>query len=46
MKAWNVGSGFFADRFGGLPTLLLGSAAQMLALLLYLGFSSLASPHM
>jgi MFS family permease len=38
-----VGSGFFADRFGGLPTLLLGSAAQMLALLLYLGFSSLTS---
>jgi MFS family permease len=38
-----VGSGFFADRFGGLPTLLLGSAAQMLALLLYLGFSGLAS---
>jgi MFS family permease len=38
-----VGSGFFADRFGGLPTLLLGSAAQTLALLLYLGFSSLTS---
>jgi MFS family permease len=38
-----VGSGFFADRFGGLPTLLAGSAAQMLALLLYLGFSSLPS---
>jgi MFS family permease len=38
-----VGSGFFADRFGGLPTLLLGSAAQMLTLLLYLGFSSLFS---
>jgi MFS family permease len=38
-----VGSGFFADRFCGLPTLLLGSAAQMLALLLYLGFSSLVS---
>ncbi len=38
-----IGSGFFADRFGGLPTLLAGSAAQMLALLLYLGFSSLFS---
>jgi MFS family permease len=38
-----VGSGFVADRFGGLPTLLIGSAAQMLALLLYLGFSSLPS---
>ena len=38
-----VGSGFVADRLGGLPTLLIGSAAQMLALLLYLGFSSLVS---
>jgi MFS family permease len=38
-----VGSGFVADRFGGLPTLLIGSAAQMLALLLYLGFSSLTA---
>lgn len=38
-----IGSGFIADRFGGLPTLLIGSAAQMLALLLYLGFSSLPS---
>ena len=36
-----VGSGFVADRIGGLPTLLLGSMRQMLALLLYLGFSSL-----
>jgi MFS family permease len=38
-----VGSGFVADRIGGLPTLLLGSIGQMLALLLYLGFSSLIS---
>ena len=38
-----VGSGFVADRIGGLPTLLLGSVGQMLALLLYLGFSSLFS---
>ena len=38
-----VGSGFVADRIGGLPTLLLGSVGQMLALLLYLGFSGLAS---
>ena len=37
-----VGSGFIADRIGGLPTLLLGSVGQMLALLLYLGFSGLA----
>ena len=36
-----VGSGFIADRFGGLPTLLIGSVPQMLALLLYLGFDSL-----
>ena len=38
-----IGSGFVANRFGGLPTLLLGSIGQMLALLLYLGFSSLPS---
>ena len=38
-----VGSGFVADRIGGLPTLLVGSIGQMLALLLYLGFSSLFS---
>lgn len=37
-----VGSGFIADRIGGLPTLLVGSIGQMLALLLYLGFSGLA----
>jgi MFS family permease len=36
-----VGSGFIADRFGGLPTLLIGSIGQMLALLLYLGFTGL-----
>jgi MFS family permease len=36
-----VGSGFIADRLGGLPTLLIGSIGQMLALLLYLGFSAL-----
>jgi MFS family permease len=38
-----IGSGFVADKFGGLPTLLIGSVAQMLALLLYLGFSGLTS---
>lgn len=38
-----IGSGFVADRIGGLPTLLLGSIGQMLALLLYLGFSSMNS---
>jgi MFS family permease len=36
-----IGSGFIADRIGGLPTLLIGSVGQMLALLLYLGFSGL-----
>ena len=36
-----VGSGIIADRFGGLPTLLIGSIGQMLALLLYLGFTGL-----
>src|SRR5262249_57760990 len=30
-----IGSGFVADRIGGLATLLLGSAAQGFALLLY-----------
>ncbi len=38
-----VGSGFVADRIGGLRTLLLGSAAQMTALVLYLGFDGLIS---
>ena len=38
-----VGSGFIADRIGGLRTLLLGSIAQMTALVLYLGFSGLYS---
>ena len=38
-----VGSGFLADRFGGMPTLLLGSVLQALALLLYVRFNSLDS---
>lgn len=38
-----IGSGFLADRIGGIRTLLLGSAAQGLALLLYLFFDSMAS---
>ena len=38
-----IGSGFLADRFGGLPTLLLGSVLQALALLLYVEFNSLMS---
>ena len=38
-----IGSGYLADRIGGLPTLLLGSVAQGMALLFYLFFDSLAS---
>ena len=38
-----IGSGFVADRIGGLATLLLGSVLQGLALLLYLMFDGLAS---
>src|SRR5207248_8563741 len=41
-----IGSGFLADRFGGLPTLLLGSVLQALALLLYVEFNSLASLYL
>lgn len=36
-----VGSGFIADRIGGAGTLLLGSVAQGLALVLYLFFDGL-----
>jgi MFS family permease len=38
-----LASGFIADRIGGLWTLLLGSALQASALLLYFAFSGLAS---
>jgi MFS family permease len=38
-----VGSGFVADRLGGLPTLVIGSAAQMTALTLYLLSDGLTS---
>jgi MFS family permease len=38
-----VGSGFVADRIGALATLLIGSAAQAAALILYIGFDGLAS---
>ena len=38
-----IGSGWIADRIGGLATLLLGSALQGLALLLYLMFTGLTS---
>jgi len=38
-----IGSGFIVDRIGGLPTLLLGSLAQMSALVLYLLLNGLTS---
>jgi MFS family permease len=38
-----VGSGFVADRIGSLPTLLLSSASQGVALLLYVMFDGLMS---
>lgn len=38
-----VGSGWLADRIGGMPTLMLGSALQGLALLLYVQFDGLTS---
>lgn len=38
-----IGSGFLADRIGGLATLMVGSALQGVALLLYLGFDGLTS---
>ncbi len=38
-----VGSGFVADRIGGIATLLIGSVLQGVALLLYLLFDGLAS---
>ena len=38
-----IASGVFADRFGGLATLLLGSVAQAVALILYLFFDGLTS---
>lgn len=36
-------SGLLADHLGGIPTLLIGSALQMLALFLYLPFDGLVS---
>jgi MFS family permease len=38
-----IGSGFIADRLGGLATLLIGSVAQASALALYLFFNGLTS---
>jgi MFS family permease len=41
-----IGSGFLADRVGGLRTLLIGSVAQGIALLFYLFFDSLTSLYL
>jgi MFS family permease len=38
-----IASGFFADRIGGVATLLIGSTLQGVALFLYLGFDGLTS---
>jgi MFS family permease len=38
-----IGSGFLADKIGGIRTLLIGSVAQGFALLFYLFFDSLSS---
>ena len=38
-----IGSGFLADKIGGIRTLLIGSVAQGIALLFYLFFDSLSS---
>jgi MFS family permease len=38
-----IGSGFLADKIGGIRTLLIGSIAQGFALLFYLFFDSLSS---
>ena len=41
-----VGSGWIADRIGGIKTVLLGSTLQALALLLYLVFDGLLSLYL
>jgi predicted MFS family arabinose efflux permease len=41
-----IGSGFLADRIGGMRTLLVGSLAQGFALLFYLFFDSLTSLYL
>jgi MFS family permease len=38
-----LATGYIADKIGGLPTLVLGSALQALALLLYIPFDGLVS---
>jgi MFS family permease len=41
-----IGSGFLADKIGGIRTLLIGSVAQGIALLFYLFFDSLTSLYL
>ena len=41
-----IGSGFLADRIGGIRTLLIGSVAQAFALLFYLFFDGLSSLYL
>ena len=41
-----IGSGFLADRIGGIRTLLIGSVAQAIALVFYLLFDSLNSLYL
>jgi predicted MFS family arabinose efflux permease len=41
-----IGSGFLADKVGGIHTLLIGSVAQGFALLFYLFFDSLTSLYL
>jgi MFS family permease len=41
-----IGSGFLADKIGGIRTLLIGSAAQAFALLFFLFFDSLTSLYL
>jgi MFS family permease len=41
-----IGSGFLADKIGGIRTLLIGSVAQSFALLFYLFFDSLTSLYL
>ncbi|TPQ30469.1 MFS transporter [Bradyrhizobium guangdongense] len=41
-----IGSGFLADKVGGMRTLLIGSIAQGFALVFYLFFDSLASLYL
>ena len=38
-----IASGFVADKFGGLPTLLLGSMMQAVAMAMYFSFDGLTS---